>query len=161
MAEGVPAAKEEVEVKAEEVKAEAEAEVEVEEECDLADAPSVPAADATDEPDYEIREINKDNFHEMVRSAGTKLVVVDFFTDWCGPCKLMYPKLVELSKDYAGRVTFFKFNCNQYNKPIAKELEIKVVPTFHVYKRGERIQVVGGAKLDKIIEAIDESLTPA
>lgn len=78
-------------------------------------------------------------------AAEDKLVVVDFFTDWCGPCKLIYPQLVALSAELEPAATIVKFNCNQYNKELAKTLGIKVAPTFHLYKNGQKVADMTGA----------------
>jgi thioredoxin 1 len=43
-------------------------------------------------------------------------VVLDCYTSWCGPCKLIMPRLVELSEKYSSSVQFYKLNCNQENK---------------------------------------------
>lgn len=96
-----------------------------------------------------LRELTKDDFHTFLAESPT-LVVVDFFTDWCGPCKMIYPELVKLSEELAGRAQICKFNCNAYNKELGKTLAIKVAPTFHLYKGGEKVAEMTGAKVDKL-----------
>jgi thioredoxin 1 len=92
-------------------------------------------------------ELNKDTFQPFLDAAGDKLVVVDFFTDWCGPCKLIYPQLVTLSAELEPAATIAKFNCNQNNKELAKALGIKVAPTFHLYKHGKKVADMTGKGL--------------
>jgi thiol-disulfide isomerase/thioredoxin len=63
------------------------------------------ALDSVDETDLE--EIFIDNFHDRIKNSGTSVVMVDFYTKWCGPCKLIYPKLVELKAKHEGQVRLF------------------------------------------------------
>jgi thioredoxin 1 len=119
---------------------------------------TTPAADTAAAP--QLLELTKDNFQQYLDAAGDKLVVVDFFTDWCGPCKLIYPQLVTLSAELAPAATICKFNCNQHNKELAKALGIKVAPTFHLYKNGQKVADMTGAKVDKLRALIDDHLRP-
>ncbi|GAB2277177.1 hypothetical protein Dimus_011884 [Dionaea muscipula] len=104
-----------------------------------------------------VTEVTKDTFWPIVNGAGDKTVVLDMYTQWCGPCKVIAPKLQELSKQYLD-VVFLKIDCNQENKPLAKELGIRVVPTFKILKHGKIIKEVTGAKLDDIVAGIETKL---
>ena len=80
-------------------------------------------------------ELNAETFWPFIKeTAGPALVVVDFFTTWCGPCKLMMPKLAAMSAARGGKMIAVKFECNAANKEIGKELGIKSVPTFQLWK---------------------------
>lgn len=103
----------------------------------------------------ELKEIDKDNFEQVLRDAKEKLVVVDFYTTWCGPCKVIYPKLVELQNEMPD-IELVKFNCNEYNKPLAKELGIRVAPTFKLYKNNTKVAEVTGAKVDVLKDLIQK-----
>ncbi|KAJ0079348.1 hypothetical protein Patl1_24031 [Pistacia atlantica] len=72
----------------------------------------------------------------------------------CGPCKVMAPKYQELSEKYSD-VVFLKLDCNQENKPLAKELGIRVVPTFKILKDNKVVKEVTGAKFDDLVVAIE------
>ncbi|KAG2495956.1 hypothetical protein HYH03_005886 [Edaphochlamys debaryana] len=85
---------------------------------------------------------------------GDTLVVVDFYTDWCGPCKLMYPQLVALSQERTD-VRFVKLNCNKTNKELGMQLQIRVAPTFHLYRNGVKVADMTGAKMDKLLDLIN------
>ncbi|OMO69903.1 Thioredoxin [Corchorus capsularis] len=63
----------------------------------------------------QVTEVNKDTFWPIVEAAGDKTVVLDMYTQWCGPCKVMAPKFQELSEKYLD-VVFLKLDCNQENK---------------------------------------------
>ncbi|VAH67538.1 unnamed protein product [Triticum turgidum subsp. durum] len=102
-----------------------------------------------------VTEVCKDTFWPIVKAAGEKPVVLDMYTQWCGPCKVMAPKFQEMSeKDHD--VVFLKLDCNQDNRPLAKELGIRVVPTFKIFKDGKVAKEVTGAKIDELARAIEE-----
>ncbi|GLT75649.1 hypothetical protein SLA2020_473540 [Shorea laevis] len=102
----------------------------------------------------EVTEVTKDTFWPIVNAAGDKTVVLDMYTQWRGPCKLVAPKFQELSEKYLD-VVFLKLDCNQENKPLAKELGIKVVPTFKILKDNKIVKEVAGAKFDDLMLAIE------
>ncbi|KAF9611722.1 hypothetical protein IFM89_034905 [Coptis chinensis] len=102
----------------------------------------------------QVTQVDKDTFWPLVKAAGDKTVVLDMYTQWCGPCKVIAPKYEELSKKYLD-VVFLKLDCNQDNKSLAKELGIKVVPTFKILKDNKVVKEVTGAKLDNLVVAIE------
>lgn len=107
----------------------------------------------------ELPELKATNFYEFLKDTEAELVVVDFYTDWCGPCKLIYPELVLMQEQYRqDDVLFVQFNCNKENKSIGKELNIKVAPTFFLYKQGEKVAEMTGAKTGQLRELIKQHL---
>ncbi|XP_039138421.1 thioredoxin F-type, chloroplastic-like [Dioscorea cayenensis subsp. rotundata] len=102
----------------------------------------------------QVTEVCKDTFWPLVKASGSKIVVLDMYTQWCGPCKVIAPKFKELSEKYLD-VVFLKLDCNQENKTLAKELGIRVVPTFKILKDGNIVKEVTGAKFDDLVFAID------
>lgn len=102
----------------------------------------------------QVTEVSKDTFWPIVKAAGDKIVVLDMYTQWCGPCKVMAPKFQEMSEKNLD-VVFLKLDCNQDNKPLAKELGIKVVPTFKILKDGKVVKEVTGAKIDELARALE------
>ncbi|PNH08590.1 Thioredoxin F, chloroplastic [Tetrabaena socialis] len=105
-------------------------------------------------------ELNTDSFWPYLEGVGNTLVVVDFFTDWCGPCKLIYPELVKLSQTRED-VRFVKVNCNKTNKELGIQLAIKVAPTFHLYRNSVKVAEMTGAKVDKLVALINEQQAKA
>ncbi|KAK1406431.1 hypothetical protein QVD17_41729 [Tagetes erecta] len=103
----------------------------------------------------EVTEVSQDTFWPLVNAAGHKIIVLDMYTQWCNPCKVIAPKFKELSQKFSD-VLFLKLDCNQENKALAKELGLKVVPTFKILKDSKIIKEVTGAKFDNLAEAIDE-----
>ncbi len=71
-------------------------------------------------------------------------VVVDFYADWCGPCKRMTPIFCNLSEEFA-QVTFIKVNIDD-NQSIADRYEVKSIPTFIFFKDGKKVHTINGFK---------------
>jgi thioredoxin 1 len=74
-------------------------------------------------------------------------VVVDFYADWCGPCKMMAPTFAEVADTYEGKVTFAKLNIDD-NREIALANQVMSIPTLLFFKDGEVKDRVTGA-IDK------------
>lgn len=64
-----------------------------------------------------LTELNQETFYPYLEEAGSTLVVVDFYTDWCGPCKVMLPELYKLQEEMP-QIKVVKFNCNKANKDL-------------------------------------------
>ena len=71
-------------------------------------------------------------------------VLVDFYADWCGPCKMMAPVIEELAEKYSGRVKVGKLNVDE-NPDTAIQYRVMSIPTFIVFKNGEKVTSVSGA----------------
>lgn len=74
--------------------------------------------------------------------------VVDFYADWCGPCKLLAPMLENLSKKYP-KVNFYKVNTDDLQET-AGSCGIRAMPTVQIYKNGRKVAEVVGANIGKI-----------
>lgn len=106
-------------------------------------------------------EVALDDYESTVAelSADGKVLVMDFYTQWCGPCKLMKPTLIEWSESMAAQgVSFRSFEASKKNAPVGKALGIKSVPTLIVYQNGEEVSRVVGNKLPALKEAIEAAL---
>jgi thioredoxin 1 len=90
---------------------------------------------------------NKSQFDDALKSK--KLVVIDCFATWCGPCKLIAPKVVTMSKENED-VDFYKLDVDEVSD-VAAELAIRAMPTFLLFKDGEKVQEIVGAN-DKALK---------
>eukprot|EP00088_Acartia_fossae_P069892 TRINITY_DN9222_c0_g1_i1.p1 TRINITY_DN9222_c0_g1~~TRINITY_DN9222_c0_g1_i1.p1 ORF type:complete len:117 (+),score=33.54 TRINITY_DN9222_c0_g1_i1:36-353(+) len=93
-----------------------------------------------------------DDFKNQLKLAGDKLVVVDFFATWCGPCKMIAPHLEEMSKTMDDLVVL-KVDVDEC-EDIAQEYKITAMPTFIFIKKGEKVTELMGANVDKLKELV-------
>ena len=91
---------------------------------------------------------------EQILAAGDKLVVIDFFAEWCPPCKMMSPEIEKLATQDKD-VVFLKVDV-VVNTEAAERFYINALPTFILIKDGAMIDEVLGAKLDQLKEAINQ-----
>merc|ERR1712227_149908 len=80
-----------------------------------------------------------------------------FFATWCGPCKMIAPKLESMSKEMAGKVVFLKIDVDELDDLAAKQ-EVKAMPTFSFFKNGQKLESFAGANEQKIRETIEKHL---
>ena len=81
-----------------------------------------------------IEHVNEDNFEPSVLKSDVP-VLVDYWAEWCGPCKSIAPLLEELAKDYGGKLKIAKVNVDE-NQQLAKKYNIKAIPTLMLFKEG-------------------------
>lgn len=81
------------------------------------------------------------------------IVVIDFFADWCGPCRRIAPKFEELSKIYPS-VAFLKVDVDESEKLVEK-FDVHVMPTFIFLHNGSQVKKIEGADLRSIYETLE------
>ena len=75
----------------------------------------------------------------------TTPVLVDFWAEWCGPCRMVAPILEEISNEYGGKITIAKLNVDE-NPKTAAAYGVTSIPTMNVYQGGEVVKTIIGAK---------------
>jgi thioredoxin 1 len=82
-------------------------------------------------------------------------VIVDFWAEWCGPCKAIAPVLEELAKEYAGKVTIAKVNVDEH-PGLAARFQVRSIPTLLFFKGGRVVdQVIGAVPKAQIKKRLD------
>ncbi len=90
------------------------------------------------------------NFKEEVLGSDLP-VLVDFYADWCGPCKMIAPVIAQLADEYEGRFKIGKLNVDQ-NGMTAQQYRVMSIPTLLIFKNGEVVDKIVGAASKSVFE---------
>lgn len=96
--------------------------------------------------------VRKNNFEEEVLNE-KGIVLVDFFANWCGPCKMLSPVLSQVAEEYAGQVKVCKINVDEENE-LAQKYRVSSIPALFVFKDGEIVNQSVGFLPKKAIEKL-------
>ena len=97
------------------------------------------------------------NFDDSVLKSGAP-VLVDFWAEWCGPCKRLGPTVDALATEYAGKVTVGKLNVDE-NPTISSKFQIRGIPTILIFKGGQVVEsVVGLAQKEDLKKVLDKHI---
>lgn len=88
--------------------------------------------------------LNSKNFEKEVLNS-SEPVLVDFYADWCGPCKMMAPVVEELAGELQGKARVGKINVDE-NQDLAMKYEVKSIPTLIIFKEGKEINRFVGVR---------------
>jgi thioredoxin 1 len=95
----------------------------------------------------------KKSFSELINSPGMP-VLVDFYADWCGPCKTMAPILQQVAAEHAGKVKVIKIDVD-HNQPVAQQYRVQSIPTLILFHQGKVLWrqsgVVPSAQLNQVL----------
>jgi thioredoxin 1 len=97
------------------------------------------------------RAVTDQNFATEVL-ASEKPVMVDFWAEWCGPCRAVSPILDQIATEHAGKIDIVKLNVDE-NPETAMKYQITSIPTMKVFRAGEVVKTVIGAKPKPALEA--------
>jgi thioredoxin 1 len=89
-------------------------------------------------------EFSDSNFEQEVLNSGDTPVLVDFWAEWCGPCRMIGPLVEELATEYDGKAKIGKMNIDN-NPNIPTKYGVRSIPTLLVFKNGEVVDKIVGA----------------
>ena len=100
-----------------------------------------------------LKHVNKDEFHKLLKE--NKILIVDFFAVWCGPCQMLGPVLEEIAKENED-IDVLKIDIDE-EQALAIEMGIEVVPTVMIFKNGEKKKELQGLRSKReFIEEIEK-----
>ncbi|GAW86977.1 thioredoxin 1 [Bathymodiolus platifrons methanotrophic gill symbiont] len=101
--------------------------------------------------------VTDSNFDELVLKAGIP-VLVDYWAEWCGPCKMIAPVLDEISQEYAGKITVAKLNIDD-NPATPSHYGVRGIPTLMLFKDGDiEATKVGALTKSQLSQFIDSNI---
>ena len=104
-----------------------------------------------------IHYVTDDSFEPEVLKSSTP-VLVDYWAEWCGPCKMIAPVLEDMAKEYAGRLTVAKLDIDA-NPEITSQFGIRGIPTLILFKSGKpHAQKVGALSKSQLAAFVDSNL---
>ena len=102
-----------------------------------------------------IKQLSDSNFEEGVSSG---VVLVDFYADWCGPCRMLAPVIEELAEEMGSKLVVAKVDTDQ-SVQVAAKFEVTSIPTLLLFKDGQLVKRVVGLKdLDALRKMVNEAL---
>ncbi len=97
--------------------------------------------------------VNSETFKSEVLDQ-TKLILVDFWAEWCGPCKQIAPTLEELAEKYSENLSVCKVDVDS-NRELAMQYNVRSIPSLMIFKKGEMVDsLIGAVSLEELEDLV-------
>ena len=107
----------------------------------------------------EPQHLSDSDFNDVISKSDTALV--DFYADWCGPCRMMAPAVETLAKEYNGKALVAKINVDN-NPMVAQKFGVCSIPTFAIFRKGKLAgTIVGAVGKEALKSALDKAIKSA
>ena len=104
--------------------------------------------------------VNETDFAAKVEQSPIP-VLVDFYADWCAPCRMIAPSIAELATEFEGRARVLKVNVEE-NPALAARFNIRSIPMLMIFKGGQPVQqIMGAVPKESLAQALEEHLAGA
>ncbi len=102
--------------------------------------------------------LTSSNFDDEIKEAATP-ILVDFWAEWCGPCRMVTPVLEKLADEYAGKARVGKVNVDEHSG-LAAKFGVQSIPTLLLFKEGKVVeQFIGATSRDVLAELLDKHVS--
>jgi thioredoxin 1 len=104
-----------------------------------------------------IKKLSEGNFKKEIEESNLP-VIVDFYADWCAPCKMMAPVFEELAEDYKDKIKFMQLDVEE-ERALTEDLDVVTIPTLIIFNKGVEVErIMGYAPKERLKQHIDYSL---
>lgn len=97
---------------------------------------------------------SEEDFDTQMKNAGDKLVIVDFFATWCGPCKSLAPYLPAFADKYESKVFIMKVDVDEHEELASGRFEVSSMPTIIYFKNGQIVEKYSDSNSERMEETI-------
>ncbi len=106
-----------------------------------------------------VEELTKESIKKKISKDNNKPIIIDFYGDWCAPCKTFAPKFEKVSKEF-DNIDFAKYDIDEDEKVLSIKLEIRSVPTIIIFNKGEEVdRIIGDVPEEELKEKMKEVLS--
>lgn len=100
---------------------------------------------------------NQEHFRKIQKTAGEKYIMVEFYANWCGPCRLLGVKLEELAELYMDRAIMVKIDVDDF-EDLAVQYDVTSMPAFMIIKDSKKVDHFVGSKVEQLESALEKFL---